>query len=311
MSDTGFRTLVRYKKNYTYPGLTEKQLKSEFKEFFLNDESNNLFIDSLTMKELQDLCDCYEIYLAWYPEADLRDLGIAKYIYGSEEYFLFTNTDVIQNPITGEITGINESVSALFQIRNSDTEQRTPKGFFDSTITNKRERLDKDNHPGNLAEKMFKKMFNNEENTDPKAKIMICKSRIRVLMYNYYKATSKEEKIRIQQELKILAAEIEKNYYEEEEIQFAKKIADSEDEIKVFSGSSNNGKKNFDDDGNNDEADREIDIEELKRYDKIQLLNDFIKKKRIEEQEDAIARERREKMIVKETKEENDDEPEL
>ena len=299
MSDSGFKSLVSFKKNYTYPGLTEKQLKEEFKSFFLNDESNNMFIDSCSMRDLQDLCKCFEVYLSYYQEADLRELGIGKYVHGMEKYFIFTTTDVIRN-ISGNVVSLNESIAALYQIRNADTDKRNIKPFYDSTITNKRERYDKENRPGRIAEDMFRKMFSNEENIDENAAIMVCKSRIRVLFNRYNRAISEEEKIEIQKQLKIITREIEESYHteDEEEISFAQKLGDTED-VKVYNGGVNN--PDFD-----DSDDDELEREDMREYDKRHLLRDLIRisKQRQKENEDAM--ERREQMTFSKTKKDDD-----
>jgi hypothetical protein len=303
MSDSEFRTLVSFNRNFSDNGLTEKRLKDEFKSFFSNDESNNMFIDSCSMRDLQDLCKCLELYISYYQDTDLRELGIGKYVHGMEKYFMFTTTDVIKN-ISGNVVSLNESIAAFYQIRNADTDKRNIKPFYDSTITNKRERCEKGNRPGRVAEDMFRKMFNNEDNIDESATIMTCKSRVRILFNRYNKAISEEEKIEIQKQLKTLTREIEESYRteDEEEISFAQKLGETED-VKVYNGGIDN--PDFD-----DSDDDELEREDMREYDKGHLLRDIIRisKQRQKENEDAM--EKREQMTFSKTKK-DDDEQEL
>ena len=259
MGEASFRKLVSFKHNYRSKALTDKQIRDEFKSVFSNgDDSNNVFFDSCSMEDLQDLCSCFELYLARYPEAELRDLGIAKYINGKEKYFLFTTSEVITNVITKEIIGVNEEVVQLFQIRNVGTDMKQVKGFIDSTVITKVEREDKENHPGNLTKKMFRMMINNECNVDKNSSTMVCKSKLRVLMCNYMivsnliekakerNANNSEEalafiqklktyKKHIQENLALLALDIEKKYHieEEAEIPFATKLTEFEEESEI------------------------------------------------------------------------------
>lgn len=228
MIDSEFKSLVGFKKNYTYPGLTEKQLKDEFKSFFLDDESNNVFVDTCSLAELQDICWCYELYLSLYPDTDLRELGIGKYINEIEEYILLTTSDPIKDS-SGNIVGVNEDIAAFFQVRNKDTDK---KGLRQINITNKRDRLDPDNRPGNVAEKIFKKMINNADNTDKSAKVMVCKSRLRLLINKYNKSYSVQERLNLQDQLKQLVQEIEDSYRlnEKADIHIGERLQENEED---------------------------------------------------------------------------------
>ena len=126
-----------------------------------------------------------------------------------EEYILLSTSYPVKDS-SGNIVGVNEGIEAFFQIRNKDTDKR---GVRQINIANKRDRLDPDNRPGNAAEKIFRKMINNEDNTDKSATVMVCKSRLRLLINKYNKSYSVQERLELQDQLKHLVAEIEESYH--------------------------------------------------------------------------------------------------
>ncbi len=186
MDDKSFRKLVSFKRNYMSNSITDKQIKDAFKSMFGNgDDSNSMFFDSCDSRELRDLCECFELYLSMYPYADFRDMGIAKYMTERERYFLFTITDPIKDLNTCDYINTNEEITELFQVRDVAEDSRRIKGFIDPSVTNKLGRRDDGNRPGHIAEEMLQVMLHGKANSREGGQIMICKSKVRVLIENY------------------------------------------------------------------------------------------------------------------------------
>lgn len=269
MSEKSFRQLVSFKSNYASKSLTEKQIRDEFKSVFANDdESNSVFFDTCSLTDLQDLCMCFERYLTLFPNADFRDLGISKYVTENERFFLFTISETIKNIAQDEITGVNEEVVELFQIREIGADNRNVKGYIDTSVTNKLSRKEEGNHKGKIADKMLKKMINNEVNAIDNSSTMVCKSKLRVLMCNYntisdlIRKTKQKEvgdseevdsfikklqeyQAKIQENLRVTVVDIETKYEAEDEYKFtlADKLVELEEEAKTVLGSNGEGEQ--------------------------------------------------------------------
>ena len=186
MDDKSLRNLISFKPNYTSKSITDKQIKDSFKSVFGNgDDSNCLFFDSCDSQELIDLCDCFEQYLSMYPYADFRNMGIAKYITDRERYFLFVITDPVKDVSTCDYVKVNEEVTAVYQVREITEKKRKIKPFVGTSVMNKMERKDKDNKEGQRTEQMLQAMLRGQANSLEGGPIMICKSKVRVLLENY------------------------------------------------------------------------------------------------------------------------------